>query len=166
MVFAYYNRLSRPQKKIYRQSDSISVIKLADPPQLRQAVAVLATSLRQQHQEDTRKACQQLVNRLTRGMDIPSVTIKVLSARPSNDVEELHGFYIPAEPRKRANITVWMRTAKRRQVVAFKTFLRTLLHELCHHLDYVYFNLDDSFHTHGFYNRENSLFRQLVIETG
>ena len=29
-----------------------------------------------------------------------------------------------------------MRTAQRAQVVKFKTFLRTLLHELCHHLDY------------------------------
>jgi uncharacterized damage-inducible protein DinB len=49
-------------------------------------------------------------------------------------------------------------------VVAFRTFLRTLLHELCHHLDYQHLRLADSFHTEGFYKRESSLFHQLVDE--
>ena len=61
-----------------------------------------------------------------------------------------------------AQVTVWMRTAQRRRVVAFRTFLRTLLHELCHHLDYELLGLEDSFHTQGFYKRESSLFHQLV----
>lgn len=59
-------------------------------------------------------------------------------------------------------ITVWMRTAQRKQVVAIRTFLRTLLHELCHHLDYKYLKLEDSFHTEGFYKRETSLFQQIT----
>jgi hypothetical protein len=57
-----------------------------------------------------------------------------------------------------------MRTAKQRRVVAFKSFLRTLLHELCHHLDYELYRLPDSFHTEGFYKRESSLFHQLAPE--
>ena len=59
-------------------------------------------------------------------------------------------------------VKVWMRTAQQRRVVAFRTFLRTLLHELCHHLDYVLLGLEDSFHTEGFFKRESSLFKQLV----
>jgi hypothetical protein len=55
-----------------------------------------------------------------------------------------------------------MRTVKHRRVVAFRSFLRTLLHELCHHLDYELYKLSDSFHTEGFYKRESSLFHQLV----
>jgi hypothetical protein len=55
-----------------------------------------------------------------------------------------------------------MRTARQRRVVAFRTFLRTLLHELCHHLDYQLLRLPDSFHTEGFYKRESSLFHQLM----
>jgi hypothetical protein len=55
-----------------------------------------------------------------------------------------------------------MRTAKRGQVVAFRTFLRTLLHEVCHHLDYTYFHLRESYHTEGFFQRESSLFRAVV----
>ena len=52
--------------------------------------------------------------------------------------------------------------AKRRQAVAFKTFLRTLVHEICHHLDYVLLRLGESFHTDGFFKRESSLVRQIV----
>ena len=55
-----------------------------------------------------------------------------------------------------------MRTAQRRQVVAFRTYLRTLLHELCHHLDYELYRLDESFHTEGFFQRESSLVHQLI----
>jgi hypothetical protein len=50
------------------------------------------------------------------------------------------------------------------RVVAFKTFLRTLLHEVCHHLDYTLLKLADSYHTQGFFKRESSLFYQLVVE--
>jgi len=50
---------------------------------------------------------------------------------------------------------------KRGQVVAYRTFLRTLLHELCHHLDYDLLRLRDSLHTQGFYQRESSLFHAL-----
>jgi len=59
-------------------------------------------------------------------------------------------------------ITVWMRTAKRKQVVAVKTFLRTFIHEICHHLDYELLDLGESFHTEGFYKRESSIVHQLT----
>jgi hypothetical protein len=77
----------------------------------------------------------------------------------------LHGLYEPAEGRASAIITLWMRTAKHRRIVAFKSFLRTLLHELCHHLDYELYELSDSFHTEGFYKRESSLLHQLIEGT-
>ncbi|MGH7255674.1 MAG: hypothetical protein ACREI3_07840, partial [Nitrospirales bacterium] len=55
-----------------------------------------------------------------------------------------------------------MRTAKRRQVVAFRTFLRTLVHELGHHVDYELLGLAETFHTEGFYKRESNLLHQLL----
>ena len=90
--------------------------------------------------------------------------LRVLAVRPASDWGELHGSYERAEGRRWATVTVWMRTAKRRRVVAFRTFLRTLLHELCHHLDYELLGLEDSFHTEGFYKRESSLFNQLITD--
>ncbi len=55
-----------------------------------------------------------------------------------------------------------MRTAARKDVVAFKTFLRTLIHELCHHLDYELYKLPETFHTEGFYKRESTLVNALL----
>ena len=56
------------------------------------------------------------------------------------------------------------RTAARRQVVAFRTFLRTLCHEICHHLDYEMYALEETFHTEGFYKRESSLANALLAQ--
>jgi hypothetical protein len=71
--------------------------------------------------------------------------------------------YTPEEAGKPARIQVWMRTAKHKRVVAFRSFLRTVLHELCHHFDYELLRLPETFHTEGFYQRESSLFKQLVV---
>ena len=68
----------------------------------------------------------------------------------------------PTTPRTPARITVWMRTAARKDVVAFKTFLRTLIHELCHHLDYELYKMPETFHTEGFYKRESTLVNALL----
>jgi len=59
---------------------------------------------------------------------------------------ELFGDYNP----ETMLIRVWMRTAVRKQVTSFGTFLSTLCHELCHHLDYQRFGFRDSWHTRGF----------------
>jgi predicted metalloprotease with PDZ domain len=56
-------------------------------------------------------------------------------------------------------IRVWMRTAVRKEVTSFRTFLSTLCHEFCHHLDYQKFGFADSWHTRGFYERAGALYR-------
>jgi hypothetical protein len=103
-----------------------------------------------------------MVDALMLGFHVPPVRLKVMAARPSDDYGELHGLYEPAEGRTRPLITVWMRTAQRRQVVAFRSFLRTICHEVCHHLDYELFALEETFHTEGFYKRESSLANALL----
>jgi hypothetical protein len=54
-----------------------------------------------------------------------------------------------------------MRTAQRHDVVKPKTFVRTLMHEVGHYLDYALLRLEDSYHTQGFFKRESSLVRAL-----
>lgn len=88
--------------------------------------------------------------------------VEVLATRPHGRWGELQGLYTEDRRSRAPRVQLWMRTARQRRVVAFRTFLRTLLHELCHHLDYRYLRLPDSFHTQGFYQRESSLFHQLV----
>jgi len=164
--YSYYHRLSARKQQIYRASDRVTRIELTDPAALRLAALALADAL----SGDDRKRVQQLCNTIANGiggqLEVPRVTVKVLARRPSQNWGELHGLYENAGDGTAPRITVWMRTAKRRQVVAFRTFLRTLLHEVCHHLDYEFLKLADSLHTEGFYQRENSLFVALTGAPG
>ena len=108
------------------------------------------------------RASSDLLNAITEDLNVNLVLVIVQSTRPVSDAEELHGLYQPADEDSETEITVWMRTAKRNQVVAFRTFLRTLRHELCHHLDYELLELEESFHTEGFFLRESSLVQQVT----
>lgn len=163
MPFSYYARLSRAQQAIYRQSDAIAEIRLARPDELRALATALEAALATENREATQRATDSLIRGLTEALGMPPVSVEVLAARPHARWGELHGLYT-SPPRGRPKIQLWMRTAKQKRVVAFRTFLRTVLHEVGHHIDYTKLRLKDSFHTEGFYKRESSLFHQLVDE--
>jgi len=166
MRFAYYERLSAARKRIYRQSDAIETIGLPRNLAVGATVAQVRAALIADNRTGVQAACQRLIDALADGYKVPPIRMRVLAQRPSGDYGELHGLYEPEQGRTQARITVWMRTASRRQVVAFKTFLRTLTHELCHHLDYELFALEETFHTEGFYKRESSLANALLAAEG
>ena len=157
MRFAYYDRLSAADKRIYNASDAIESIGLPRGVDLGPSVAALRAALTAEDRAAAQRIAQSMCDTLTKGYAVPPVRLKVMAARPSDDYGELHGLYEPNEGKGRPLITVWMRTAQKRQVVAFKSFLRTIIHELCHHLDYELFALEETFHTDGFYRRESSL---------
>jgi hypothetical protein len=160
MPFSYYARLNPRQKAIYRRSDDIHRVPLPRPLELLAGVAAIAAALAAADRAATEQACQSLGDDLCRQLGLVPARFSVLAKRPSRSWGELHGLY-EFQPGT-ARITLWMRTAQRRQVVAFRTFFRTFLHEVGHHLDYQLLRLEDSFHTEGFYKRESSLFHQLV----
>jgi hypothetical protein len=160
--YAYYSKLKPRQKAVYRRSDEIAKLALKDRAALVPLVERLTTALESERRAAIERASQALADAVTATFDVPRVRVKVLSTRPSTNASELHGLYETGDRRTPASIRVWMRTAYHKRVVAFRTFLRTLLHELCHHLDYELLELEDSFHTEGFFKRESSLFKQLV----
>jgi DinB family protein len=167
MPFAYFERLTRRQQAIYLRSDAIATITLGHPEPLRPLVSALERALGSGDRCLTESATQFLVTGLARALDAPPVRVKVLAARPHARWGELHGLYETAARRGEPPlITLWMRTARQKRVVAFRTYLRTLLHEMGHHVDYTLLRLGDSFHTQGFYQRESSLFHQLVADGG
>lgn len=161
MPFPYYRRLNRRQQAIYRASDRIAEVPLPEPAVARRLADEVRRALLSDDRGATERSCQALVREVCRQLGTEPVSVRVLSVRPSNAEAELHGLYVREEG-ERAVISVWMRTAARRRVVSYRTFLRTLLHELGHHLDYCLFHLEDSFHTEGFFRRESSLVRQLA----
>ncbi len=164
MPFAYYQRLTRAQQRVYRQSDEVTGIPLPGGANLRPLVDALADALKREDRIAAQTTADRLLAGITASLGVRPLRAQVLAVRPSRNWGELHGLYTSAEPGRLPRATVWMRTAQRRQVVKFRTFLRTLLHELCHHLDYELLRLPDSFHTEGFYKRESSLLRQLLGE--
>jgi hypothetical protein len=160
--YSYYAKLKPRQKAIYRRSDEIAKLTLKNRVALSPLVERLGGALASEQRAAIERASQLLADAITTGFEVPRVRVKVLSTRPSTSASELHGLYESGDRRTAAMIRVWMRTAYHKRVVAFRTFLRTLLHELCHHLDYELLALEDSFHTEGFFKRESSLFKQLV----
>lgn len=163
MTFAYFNRLSASAKKVYLASDEVRVVHLPNAQMLHPLLPLLKEALLKDDHRAVEAAAEALVLGITKLMSVPDVTVVVLADRPRRRGSELHGLYTAA-PGRKPQIKVWMRTAALGKVVAFKTFVRTLLHEVLHHLDYAHYKFRDSFHTQGFYARESNLLKQLMGE--
>jgi len=106
-----------------------------------------------------RLACMEFLNQASEFYNVISPPVRVLAARPIRVREggwgmELFGDYDPNSKQ----IRVWLRTAVLKHVTSFGTFLITLCHEFCHHLDYELFGFHDSWHTRGFYERAALLY--------
>ena len=164
--FPYFERLSAAEKRIYIRSDELREVKVPDAPALHALVRVLEEALEAGKRVRTAKAANALVRALCKQLRAPVVRVRVREVRPSWESGELHGQYTfdqgDGEP---PEIEVWMRTVAHKRVVKFRTFLRTLLHEVVHHLDATIYEMKESFHTQGFFARESSLFRQLMAES-
>jgi hypothetical protein len=157
MAQRWWEKLPAAQRREYERSTAIARVPLRASPVLRSAVETLERVLRADLRNETEEAAAHLVSLICRDLGVPSVAIRVEGVRPHDAGGELHGLYRSSSGG--SSIVVWMRTAKRRDVVATRTFLRTLLHEVCHHLDISLLDLPSSYHTPGFYRRESSLFR-------
>jgi hypothetical protein len=165
MASEWWRRLPAGQRREYERSDTITRVPLAPDPRLAAAVLALDRALVDDDLAAADKASQFVVTRICAGLDVPPARVRVEGLRPHDRRGELHGLYAPSAGPGRDRITVWMRTAKRGDVVRTRTFVRTLLHEVCHHLDFALFSLPSSFHSRGFYQRESSLMRVVVRGT-
>src|SRR4051794_6802426 len=163
--FAYYDKLTREQQRTYRRSEAIRRVEIPDIAALIPLARAIEPALAAADRAAVETACQALVDALNGRLAAPPVVVKVLERRPADQSYELQGLYEPDEVTGgKARISVWMRTAQKVQVVKFRTFLRTLLHEVCHHLDYEHYKLAETFHTEGFYARESALMKELLGE--
>jgi hypothetical protein len=151
-------------QRVAEASDRVPSLPFRAGPAIVQAVDELVLVLPTGNTVEVQVRAQRIADGICTGFRVPLVWVHVNERRPHNQRGELHGLYTPAAPPARDTITLWMRTAKRVQVVAPRTFLRTLLHEVCHHLDYTHLKLRDSLHTRGFYQRESSLFAAVVAD--
>ena len=120
-------------------------------------LSTIASSIESAMEDGTtasvRQACTHFLAELAVFYEVPACGVRVLAERPlrvrESSTIELFGDY-RADKRL---IRVWMRTPERKEVTSFGTFLSTLCHELCHHLDFYKYGFPNSWHTRGFYQR-------------
>jgi hypothetical protein len=142
----------------YGRSDRLVSIGLPGADRLHAITLNIESAMSSESKPDIRTACNEFLAEAARCFNIPPPPVKILDARPLRVYEaglsELFGDYQVST----AMIRVWMRTAVQKRVTSFGTFLNTLCHEFCHHLDILQLGFPDSFHTRGFYQRTAVLY--------
>ncbi|MGH7916591.1 MAG: hypothetical protein ACREQE_03915 [Candidatus Binataceae bacterium] len=168
----YFYRLSARAQSVYLRSNNIERFELTPGRAACAMLTALMNALEEGAPAVVERGAQILVSELCRGLGVRPVRVEVRGVRPRNGYSELHGIFYPRGPARRVAagrttmaaeplIVLWMRTARRHDVVKPKTFVRTLMHELAHYLDSTLLKLGDSYHTAGFFKRESYLVRML-----
>jgi hypothetical protein len=142
----------------FLESDRIRTLDLPQDLRLPIISQSIESAMKAGTTADVRRAGGEFIGATSHFYKVPDCGVRVLAARPLRVREhwatELFGDYTP----ETMLIRVWMRTAVRKEVTSFGTFLSTLCHEFCHHLDYQKFGFRDSWHTRGFYERTAALY--------
>jgi len=160
----YFYRLSPRAQRVWLRSDSIDRFNLVPDEVTLSLTSGLMAALSSGAPLRIEQAAQALADQICHLTSVRTVRVEVRGVRPHNTRGELHGIFYPRGPSPRPGaplIILWMRTAQRHDVVKPRTFLRTLMHELGHYLDYALLRLEESFHTTGFFRRESFLVKTL-----
>ena len=142
----------------FLESDRIRILDLAQDGGLLKCAKSIESAMKAGTSVDARRACAEFLALASGFYRVSTPGIRVLAARPLKVREswatELFGDYNP----ETMLIRLWMRTAVRKEITSFGTFLSTLCHEFCHHLDFQRLRFPDSWHTRGFYERTATLY--------
>jgi hypothetical protein len=143
----------------FRESERFTAMDLPPGPKLSRMAEDIRLAMTEGSREQVRRTCASFLNAAAPFYGVRVPEVRALAARPLRVREggwqtELFGDYSLGE----AVIRIWTRTAVRKQVTSFGTFLSTLCHEFCHHLDCQKFGFSRSPHTRGFYERAALLY--------
>jgi hypothetical protein len=149
---------SAAKRAEYDRSDRMTSLALPGDGRLREVAIGIESALSFESKARLQDACKEWLAEAAIFYDVPRPSIRVLAARPLRvhemEISQLFGDYQLGT----ALIRVWMRTAVQKRVTSSGTFLNTLCHEFCHHLDLLRLGLPSSFHTRGFYSRTATLY--------
>lgn len=143
----------------FRESERLTHIELPPSPRISQLAQAIDSVMNEGTRNEIRQACADFLSAAAAFYGVRPPEVRALAARPRRVREggwqtELFGDYSLGD----ARIRIWTRTAVRKQVTSFGTFLSTLCHEFCHHLDCQKFGFAGSPHTRGFYERAAMLY--------
>ncbi|MEK7865613.1 MAG: hypothetical protein AAB434_02955 [Planctomycetota bacterium] len=148
---------SRRAHRDYERSNDVLELTIAPATDAVEAASRLAGGLVANDRIAVEVASQAIVSSLCRSLGVRDLPVKVGYKRLVRGRVQFYGFC-----GKDGYMTLYFRTGKTNKPVAHKTYLRTLVHELTHHLDWVHLRLLHSFHTKGFYGRVRSLYQGLL----
>lgn len=148
------------EKEEYARSDAMKTMTLPPDEPLRSQALELKQALAQEDRREILRTCKCIVDSLTIAYRVAKPGLKVLSVRPREVTDQWVFQTFGDYDFESALIRLWMRTAVQKKVTSYGTLLSTLCHEFCHHLDVVKFDLPNTFHTRGFYERAGLLYHQ------
>jgi hypothetical protein len=144
--------------RLFLESDRLNTLPLPDDGRFPQIASRIEATMKAGEVKGVGIASEEFLNAAADFYRVRRCGVRVLAARPLRVREysttELFGDYHPDT----LLIRVWMRTAIRKEVTSFGTFLSTLCHEFCHHLDFQKLAFGNSWHTRGFYERTATLY--------
>ena len=153
---------TRAEKEAYEVSNRLFSVDFKVTPSMRRKVNDLALWLAAGDKTQVKGATQAVIDLLCAAAHVPPARIALRERayakfKGDHAVWKLYGLCAPD-----GTITLAFRTAVRRKVFAFKTYVNTLVHEFMHHYDKQRLELGASFHTRGFYQRIRDLIAQLA----
>jgi hypothetical protein len=142
----------------YDRSDKLVTLGLPGESRLHAIALEIESAMSSDIKRRAQASCSEFLAEASRFFNVLQPVVRVLDARPlrvyESGLSELFGDY----QLNTALIRVWMRTAVQQRVTSFGTFLNTLCHEFCHHLDILQLGFPNTFHTRGFYQRTAVLY--------
>lgn len=145
----------------YLRSDEMRVIQLPSVEPIRTQARLLEAALSNDSRTEVKKTTSALATTLAAAFNVAAPSVRILGARPlevtETSADELFGDY----DLETALIRLWMKTPLKKKPTSYGTFLSTLCHEFCHHLDIVSFELPNTYHTRGFYERAGLLYHHV-----
>ena len=141
----------------FLESDHIDNLQLPQDERLLPEIAAkIEAAMHTGKTTAVRAACAEFLAAASGFYKVPPCGVRVLAARPLQGREWTYELFGDCHPETLV-IRLWMRTAIKKEVTSYGTFLSTLCHEFCHHLDLHLFKFGDSWHTRGFYERTAAL---------
>lgn len=152
---------ARLEKEEYSRSEQLLRLTLPPAEPLREYAIELKQALANEDRKAILSTSKLLLNTLSDHFEVEHPKTKILSVRP----REVHGDWefqtFGDYDTETAVLRLWMKTAIQKKTSAYGTFLNTLVHEFCHHLDVVALDMPNTFHTKGFYERVGELYHHI-----
>ena len=143
----------------FLRSDQMAELELPPDNRLNIRAAAIESAIKDGKRAEVGQACADFLAAAAAFYNVQPPGVRALAARPLRVREsgwstELFGDYTF----ETMLIRIWTRTAVRKQITSGGTFLSTLCHEFCHHLDCQRLGFRHSPHTRGFYERAAALY--------